>query len=248
MKRRNFWMVLLGLVSMTGCMSTRALQESSHDLVRRSLPAPLVPQPEGTPLPARDLGIAERWPLEIKRLIDTMLALYPRTPGARPPSVSEIEQKMAITLTERPLTYVESIFYVKQFRIGGTRYANPLREQRLAGESFSIMRNQTLGGTNQSLRLIVAPQQSGFCLDPYELAVYTGSTFENGDTTPHAKIRRWHPSYVWGMFDWSRSNSYVGNGFSIEIAPSPESDGMSSSTHCVAAMTVFSPHYPDRIE
>ena len=245
MKRWKFGVLLLSMVSITACMSIRSVQEQpSRDLTQFS-PAQLVPQPEGTPLPTRDLRIAERWPSEIKQLVDNMLTLYPKKPGERPPSVNEIERKMGITLTERPLTYVESMFYAKQFKIGGTRYANPHLQQRIAGEYFSIMRNQTFGGMNQFLRLIVAPQQSGFCLDPYELAVYTGSTFVNGDTTPHANIRRWPPAYAWGMFDWSRSGSYVGNGFSIEVARSLEPDRTAPSTRCVAAITAFSPPYQD---
>ena len=146
-----------------------------------------MPQAEGTPLPPRDARIAERWPPEIKQLVDNMLMLYPKTPNERPLSVKEVERKMGITLTERPLKPREPIFYSKQYVVSGTRYADPaFADQGAFGARYSITRNSPVGSRTQHLQLVTAPPQSGFCLDPYELAVYTGSTFVNNDTSPHA--------------------------------------------------------------
>jgi len=180
-------------------------------------PPPPVPQAEGTPLPPRDPRIAERWPPEIKQLVDNMLGLYRKGPDERPPGVKEVEKTIGITLTERPLSEREAFFYSKQFVVGGTRYMNPALQQFGLGEYYGISRARDGDGMRQYLRLVTSPKETGFCLDPYELAVYTGSTFVNGDTSVHVAIRQWPPAYVWGMFRWSNTSRYVGQGFSIHV-------------------------------
>lgn len=202
-------------------------------------PAPLVPQAEGTPLPSRDPRIAERWPPEIKQLVDNMLTLYPKSPEESPPSVKEVERKVGITLTERPLTEAEHFFWSRRFVISGTRYMNPALQQFGLGEYYGISRARDGDGMRQYLRLVTSPKETGFCLDPYELAVYTGSTFVNGDTSVHVAIRQWPPAYVWGMFRWSNTSRYVGQGFSIHVG-----QGRDPATHevintgCVAHIMV----------
>lgn len=215
MKRCRSRLILLGVVaSLTACATARIPEERPPPGSTRT-PPPLVPQPEGTPLPPRDPRIAERWPPEIKQLVDNMLTLYSKTRDQRPPTVQEIEQKMGITLTERPLRPLEALWYSKKFVVGGTRYMDPAAdEQGPFGATFTIFRKPEI----QILRLVVAPNRSGYCLDPYELAVYTGETFTNRDTSPHANIRTWPPAYVWGMFGWSNSGRYGARTFTISVA------------------------------
>ena len=180
-------------------------------------PTRLVPQPEGTPLPPRDPRIADHWPPELKQLIDNMLSLYPKTPHERPPSVKEVEKKMGITLTERPLRSEETYSWSKRYVVSGTRYMAPSLAKYGLDEFYGITRARASGGMVQRLKLVISPKQGGFCLSPYELAVYAGSTFSNGDTSPHAAIRHWAPAYVWGMFTWSNTGRYVGQDFSIIV-------------------------------
>ena len=241
--------ILLAAVAMlAACTLTRTPDEKpspkgqsllSDGTTSRTPPPPLVPQAEGTPLPPRDLRIAERWPPEIKQLVDNVLALYPKSRNERPPSVKEVEQKMGITLTERPLSEREAIFHSKQYVVSGTRYMDPSLHRFGLGERYSVTRAGSAGEMTQLLRLVISPKQSGFCLDPYELAVYTGSTFVNNDTSPHAAIRYWAPAYVWGMFRWSNTGRYGGQGFSIAVGQ--DRDPITReiiSTGCVGAITV----------
>jgi hypothetical protein len=198
-----------------------------------------VPQPEGTPLPPRDPRIAERWPTEIKRLVDNMLTLYPKTPDARPLTVAEVEKKMGITLTVRPLDDREARFYRKQYVVGGTRYTDPgANSLGPFGAKYSIMRARPPGGMRQHLQLVTAPARSGYCLDPYELAIYTGSAFVNNDTSPHANVRSWPPAYVWGMFSWSNTSRYGGQGFSLILEQERDSARQIAGTGCVSEIAV----------
>jgi hypothetical protein len=184
--------------------------------VSKEPPPALVPQAEGTPLPPRDPRIAERWPPEIKQLVDNLLTLYRKTPDERPTSVKEVERKMGITLTEWPLTRDEARRWHKRFAISGTPYMDPdLDKYGALGQYYSIRRADSGGRMTQHLQLVISRKHTAFCLDPYELAVYTGSTFVNTDSSPHAGIRYWPPAYVWGMFGWSNTGSYGGQGFSI---------------------------------
>lgn len=206
----------------------------------RKEPLRLVPQPEGTPLPPRDPSVADSWPPEIKQLIDNMLALFPKTPDERPPSVKEVEQKMGIRLTERPLKPQEMNFYSRQFVISGTRYINPELHRFGLGDRYSILRTSPPGESSQALTLVISPKQSGFCLNPYELAVYTGSKFMNADMSPHAVIRRWPPAYVWGMFSWSNTGYYHGQGFHVILGQDRDiTTEKIISAGCVSQIGVF---------
>jgi len=240
--------VLAGAALLSACAATDpatkkntgAQQVGSAALIPKPAPTRLVPQPEGTPLRPRDPSIANNWPPEIKQLVDNMLTLFPKTPSERPPSVKEVEQKMGITLTERPLTPDETFNLSKRFDIGGTRYVDPDLHRFGLGDRYSVTRARPPGGMTQTLQLVVSPKQSGFCLNPYELAIYTGSTFMNADSSPHAGIRRWPPAYVWGMFGWSNTGSYSGQGFSILVGQ--DRDPVTReivSAGCVGEITVI---------
>jgi hypothetical protein len=213
---------------MAACTSSRLPDDKTAQMpspgpqseVSKEPPPALVPQAEGTPLPPRDPRIAERWPPEIKQLVDNMLTLYRKTSDEKPMSVKEVAQKMGITLTEKPLTTDEARTWHKRFLISGTPYMDPedLDQYGALGQSYSILRSaDSQGRTTQHLQLVTSRKQTGFCLDPYELAVYTGSTFVNTDTSPHAGIRYWPPAYVWGMFGWSNTGRYGGQGYSIHV-------------------------------
>jgi hypothetical protein len=217
------------------------MQEEKSPLGTTGIPPPpLVPQPEGTPLPKRDPRIADRWPPEVRRLVDNMLTLYPKTPGARPPTVKEVEQKMGITLTERPLKPGEERTWHKRFVVSGTPYVDPPSIPRWGlGQFYGISYASPPGRMRQRLQLVTAPVRSGYCLDPYELAIYTGSTFVNNDTSPHAKVRSWPPAYVWGMFKWSNTSRYGGQGFSIIVGQDRDpTTRQILSTGCVGAIAV----------
>ncbi|MDM0078642.1 hypothetical protein QTH90_29840 [Variovorax sp. J2P1-59] len=168
--------------------------------------------------------------------MDNMLTLYPKTAEERPPTVREIEEKMGITLTERSLSPREARAYSQQFVVGGTRYMDPP-----SGNQFAPSARYTIfqrSGT-QVLTLVISPIRSGYCLDPYELAVYTGSTFVDLDSSPSAVARRSPPAHVWGMFSWSESGRYLGQGLSINVGLKKDPANQSIiSTGCVSEISV----------
>ncbi|MGJ7509755.1 hypothetical protein [Variovorax sp. GT1P44] len=172
--------------------------------------------------------------------MDNMLTLYPKTADERPPTAKEVEQKMRISLTERPLRAREIRTFHKVFVVGGTRYMHPHSDAQLAsGANYFVLKPSRLGHMTQSLQLVVSPIRSGFCLDPYELAIYTGSTFVDLDSSPHAVAGRSPPAYVWGMFSWSESGRYRGQGFSIKVALTKDSVTQSfTSTGCINEISV----------
>lgn len=255
MKRlRRFEVALIGaLVCVSACTAIDPAEPRNADGPQMAVVAPirkeslrLVPQPEGTPLPPRDPSIADGWPPEIKELVDNMLTLFPKTPDERPPSVRDVEQKIGITLTERQLLANEMRIWSKRYEVSGTRYMDPsLRDQGGfgLGEFYGITREKSPGKMIQALQLVLSPKQSGFCLNPYELAVYTGSKFKNGDTSPHATVIFWPPAYVWGMFAWSNTGSYEGQGFDILIGSNRNSPGQEITGFiCVHALSVYGLH------
>lgn len=206
-----------------------------------------MPQPEGTPLPDRNPKIADNWPVEVKQLIDNMLALYPAGTDQRPPSVKEVERRVGITLTERPLEPTDANFTSKQFVVGGTRFIDPTLHKYGLGDRYSITRATPPGSAIQALTLVVSPKQTGFCLNPYELAVYTGSSFSNADTSPHAIIRHWPPAYVWGMFLWSRTGDYRGQGFRIALGQDRDVVTQAiTNAGCVRELTVYGPFQEEK--
>ncbi|MCY1245976.1 hypothetical protein D9M72_591700 [compost metagenome] len=123
------------------------------------------------------------------------------------------------------------------------RYGEP--KESIAFRSYYAISNPEgdSNGRSQTLRLQMGPALSGFCLNPYDLAVYTGWKFSNFDTSPHTNIRRWPPAYVWGMFTWSNTGRYGGPGYNILVSLIEDSAGKIVGVDCVSSITV-SARYP----
>ena len=245
MKRYRSRLFLLSVVAcLTACATARVPEGKPPSQATGIPPPPLVPQPEGTPLPPRDPRIAERWPPDIKRLVDNMLTLYPKTPEERPPTVEEVEQKMGITLVERTLVDDDSRLWQRRFDVSEVSGIAP-SSQRLG--FYEIFQTRPRNAMRQRLQMVTSPKHTGFCLDPYELAVYTGSNFINGDSSPHFGVRSWPPAYVWGMFEWSNANRYIGQRFTVVLdqVHDPVTQKL-TNTGCVGAIAVFSRYGEER--
>jgi hypothetical protein len=207
-------------------------------------PTRLIPQPEGTPLPPQDPTIADTWPPEFKQLIDNMITLFPKNMVDPAPNVEEVQRRMGITLVEQQLeNFWDRRTWHKRFEVSGTRYVDPTEHyfSQVFRSFYGISSLQAENGERiQTLRLEIAPKLSGFCLNPYDLAVYTGWSFVNADTSPHANVRYWPPAYVWGMFAWSNTGRYGGPGSSIAIGiDKDESTQKTIRVGCVYSLTVF---------
>lgn len=218
---------------------------SSEPSTQASTPAPplpmpptrLVPQPEGTPLPPRDPTIADTWPPEFKKLIDNMLSLLKNTSDTAP-NVEEVQRRFEITLTEEKLSASQQKIWGKRYTVDQARYGEP--DDPVYFRSYYSISNPEGDGhqRSQTLRLQVGPKLSGFCLNPYDLAVYTGWKFVNADTSPHFNKRYWPPAYVWGMFAWSNTGRYGGPGYTILVSIIEDAAGKIVGADCISSITV----------
>lgn len=204
-------MSLAAVLFTTGCSSSlQTSPETPLDAPR----TPLVPQSENTPLPLRDPRIADHWPPELKRVIDDMLALY--SVKEKPSSPEEIEQRMGVRLMDHPWLGKERDVY-KAYRVVGGRRANLDSRSWNDGwvANYVIYRARPPSRMTQAFNLTIPVSPKDFCLNPYELAIYTGSKFIVGDRSPALTFQHPQPAYVWGMFEWSTANHYIGNGFHV---------------------------------
>ncbi|VDO48563.1 unnamed protein product [Brugia timori] len=177
-----------------------------------------------------------------------MITLFPKNMVDPAPNVEEVQRRMGITLVEQQLeNFWDRRTWHKRFEVRGTRYVDPTEHyfSQVFRSFYGISSLQAENGERiQTLRLEIAPKLSGFCLNPYDLAVYTGWSFVNADTSPHANVRYWPPAYVWGMFAWSNTGRYGGPGSSIAIGiDKDESTQKTIRVGCVYSLTVFG-RYP----
>jgi len=237
---RRFEVALVAAFLLSACSSP---PQAPPDKAASASATRLVPQPEGTPLPPRDPRVADHWPPEFKQMIDNLLSLYPR--DGKPPSVKEVEKKMGITLTERPLTSGEFDLY-KRYTVSGTSDMEPSLWGGGAAR-YTISRADERGRMTQRLTLVTSRSQTGgVCLDPYELAVYTGSKFSGFDSSPHATPRFWPAAYVWGMFERNPAGHYVGESFSVELSQRRDRETRKIvGAGCVGAVSVAGRYFKE---
>lgn len=206
-------------------------------------PTRLQPQAEGTPLPPQDHTIANAWPPDLKLLIDNLITLFLKSTADTAPNIEHVQRRLGITLTEEKLSTSEKRVWGKRYTVNETRYGDPT--ESIVFRSFYAISTSEVGSNerSQTLRLQVSPKLSGFCLNPYELAVYTGWKFQNFDTSPHANVRQWPPAYVWGMFAWSNTGRHGGPGYSILVNLIQDAAGKTIGADCVYSITVVG-RYP----
>ena len=131
---------------------------------------------DGEPLPPPNKDIARHWPPEIKQLVDDMLELFSRQ-ERESLSAEQIEQKLKIKLERTPLKTdqggVTANYNITQ-SIWLTLRADP-PDTRSLGVYWFIEHKKT-GKTHHHLEL--ALDRDRYCLNPYELAIYTGAKYQ----------------------------------------------------------------------
>ncbi len=105
---------------------------------------------------------------------------------------------------------------------------------------YIIYARDAKGWQSHSINMPISSQK--FCLDPYELAIYTGSSFMDGTgSTPHADpgMARQGREYARDMFKRSASNTFWADGFRITTSAvrSPQT-GAVTDEGCVRTMGV----------
>ncbi len=190
-------------------------------LDQRGQPARLHSQP----LPPRNVHIADTWPPDVKRRVDTLLALFDsRSPA---PSNEEIIAKLNVELQERQLRGHEANYYVKIYEVhtSGTPVGKTpaYRGNWWDYGSFYFISTPSAKGTQtHTFTMVVA--DADFCLNPYELAIYTGASFSGGiPSSPYSYNpsgpKSWHKAYAWDMFKSSPADTYRAEHFHIRTRP-----------------------------
>lgn len=199
----------------------------------------LVPGPEGTPLPPRNPRIAQRWPPEIREVVDKMLSLFQESPDHRGPSIQEVERKMGFTLKQQQSDTPRDKH--QHFEISGSRFIDPTSKFRaVSGDYYRVSDDEGLKYQVHALQLLLAPRITGDRLDAYEMAVYTGAAFNNAYFSLHRATKQWDRAYVWGMFEWSETGDYSSPGLGLKLERKVgDSSGMMSYSNCISSMSVF---------
>ncbi len=189
-------------------------------LDQRGQPARLYSQP----LPPRNAHIADTWPPDLKRQVDALLALFNSRTIA--PANEEIMALLNVDMQERqPRDYeIGSYAKIYEVRTSGTPANTPAahRGTWLDYGPFYFVSTPSAQGM-QTHRLTMPVAAAGFCLNPYELAIYTGASFSGGmpPLPPHGPAPRapWHKAYAWDMFKSSPVDTYTAEHFHIRTLP-----------------------------
>ncbi|WP_198161200.1 hypothetical protein, partial [Variovorax sp. WDL1] len=85
------------------------------------------------------------------------------------------------------------------------------------------------------------------CINPYDLAIYTGATFTNVDHSPHQLPRPiWARAYEWGMFKRGYYGTYTSNkGFSISVNAGHSRGPAQHDATCITALSISSSFKPE---
>jgi hypothetical protein len=189
-------------------------------LDQRGQPARLHSQP----LPPRNVHIADTWPPQWKRRVDALLALFSSRSTA--PSAEEIAARLGVELQDLP-TGDQARSYAKIYavRASGTPAGKPPTYHLNPwdyGPFYFISTPSAKGAQMHTFTMTVA--DAGFCLNPYELAIYTGASFSGGMHIPSYSGNRsapkpWHNAYARDMFKSSPVNTYRAESFHITTLP-----------------------------
>lgn len=234
MKNKFFICSFCMLTALATVEQSLAMQPLHTDEGIANVVTKLIPQQEGTPLPLRDITIAETWRPEMKALIDNMLILF--KDRENPPSPEEIESKLNIKLVDTLQLNPQMVGYYqlgpsnlkKHFTVTQAPYLiQPARGNgyvRKWNQAYYIYRSSsdTPKDQRRDTHILSLPMSRypDVCLNPYELAVYLGDPFENGEAPPldAPPAKQWGWAYVWGMFSWGKAGTYVSKrGVSITV-------------------------------
>jgi hypothetical protein len=194
------------------------------------------------PLPARDERIADRWPPEVKRRVDNLLALFANRSEA--PPLAEIMSQLDVELREIQTTPDEALRTDRLYGVhtSDPGSAQPTRWRDRYTPHYVIYARDAKGSQLHSLSMPISSQK--YCLNPYELAIYTGESFlDETPLTPHANpgMARQGWEYAWDMFKRSSNNTFWAKKFGISTSAvrNPQT-GAVTDEGCVRTMHVGS--------
>lgn len=192
------------------------------------------------PLPAKDERIADRWPPEVKRRVDNLLTLFRSRTEA--PTPEDVMSQLDVELREIQTTPDEAQRIARLYGVhtSDPGSAQPTRWRDRYTPHYVIYARDAKGSQLHSLSMPVSSQK--FCLDPYELAIYTGESFlDSTPLSPHTNpgTARQDWEYARDMFKRSRSNTFWAKKFGISTSATrnPQT-GAVTDEGCVRTMGV----------
>ena len=173
--------------------------------------------PPGSPLPPQNKAVGDKWPPEVREFVDVFTTRF--ADGQPMPTEEQIQQWLHVRTAEIPEGLRSS---------GGveTRYIRdwPLDSANNRGSS-SYWKSTIDPDRRQYMRISMSIDTSRYCINPYDLAIYTGFRFEpklkipssiHDPGTPRPRDpwgNVYGPDYVWGMFSRAPDRFYDGNYF-----------------------------------
>lgn len=166
-----------------------------------------------------------------------MVALLLKRTEDSAPDIEEVQRRFGITLTEERLSATQQKDWGKRYTLDGVRYGAST-DSILFRSFYAIGNPSDASGTrSQKLQLRIDPGLTGFCLNPYELAVYTGWEFSSFNVSTHSNVAYRPPLYAWGMFGGGDSSIYGGPGYYITVNKIKDSAGKVVDADCVYLIT-----------
>ena len=171
--------------------------------------------PPGSPLPPQNKAVGDKWPPEVREFVDVFTTRFAR--GQPIPTNEQIEQWLHVRTVEDSVEAKRHYFYrrIQDWPLG---FADDL------GRS-SYWKAAPKPNGQQYMEIGLGVDTSRYCINPYDLAIYTGFRFEPAlppissphDVLPERPRDPWgkiyRPDYVWGMFTRAPDRTYLGNNF-----------------------------------
>ena len=174
----------------------------------------------GPPLPPQNKAVGDKWPPEVREFVDVFTTRF--ASGQPMPTEEQIQQWLHVRTVEIP----------EMLRSSATAEKRKVRDWQLGltddrGYTRYVKSTPDADG-RQSMRIYMRVDTSRYCINAYDLAIYTGFRFrpevsytEVYDAPPQPQPP--HPrdpwgnlyddDYVWGMFTRSPQQMYLGNNF-----------------------------------
>lgn len=184
-----------------------AMFANADDIKTKSSPSPepnqdsqsiffqaIAPEKDGEKLPNKTTEAARYWPQPFKDFLDAGVQIFQN--GKPAPEISEIESLLKIQIQAKNEIPGQQLL-VKNFRVDGWPFG--ATDLSLSHGQFSIISRQSDPFTEYALSLPIDNEK--YCINPYDVAIYLGTEFAEGDLRLHASSSDTHPpSYSWGMF------------------------------------------------
>ena len=171
--------------------------------------------PPGSPLPPSNKAVGDKWPPEVREFVEVFTTRF--ADGQPVPTNEQIEQWLHVRTVEDPVEAKRHYFYrrIQDWPLG---FADDL------GRSSYWKASPDPDG-QEYMQIGLGVDTSRYCINPYDLAIYTGFRFEPDlppissphDVLPERPRDPWgkiySPDYVWGMFSRAPGRIYRGNNF-----------------------------------